>query len=620
MNQLLRTPGRLLTFLLFFASISAAQSAGEKIADLLPCDARGATAYYVSVKDRAQHIVRVTVAYKGEKGREFQLPVWNALYQVRDFAQYVRKVSARGPEGKIEVQKTDKTTWRVEPSTGCPNLEYEIYSNEPGPYGAQLNEDHAFFNWAEVLMYPTDARSGKFAVAVMDLPQDWQVRDGGLFVFGESDGGSNVARAQTYDQLVDSPVEMGKFATAEFQEGGGRYTVLVHADPADYDMNAVTGMLRRVVGTTVDWLGDRPFDQYTFIYHFPKGPGGGGMEHAYSTAIDLSAQRAESNPTALASVSAHEFFHLWNVKRIRPRSLEPIDYTKENYTRALWFSEGLTSTVSDHMLYRAGLIGEKQFLDGLAREIGMLNSRPARLNQSVEESSLDTWFDKYPYYRQPERSINYYNKGQIVGELLDLQMRALTNGKRSLRDLFQWMNREYAKKGLFFPDSDGVQLAAETLTGESLDEFFERYVAGTVEIPYDNFFAFVGLRPIARTTTIPAIGINAPRSFGPLPVVISVEPGSEAAKAGIIAGDVILTVDGVSPGPDLAAKLEGKKAGDTVKLKVRSRGKDREVGLRVATKTTTEYLLVDTEPVTAEQRTHRAAWLKFESEGTGSGD
>ena len=165
---------------------------------------------------------------------------------------------------------------------------------------------------------------------------------------------------------------------------------------------AIVSTLRRLAPAATDWMNDRPFQTYLFIYHFPRGPAGGGMEHAYSTAIDISANRLADNPLSLGDLTAHEFFHLWNVKRIRPQSLEPIDYTKENYTRALWFSEGVTSTAGNIIQLRAGLLDEAGISRALADEIGELERRPAHLTQSAEESSLDAWLEKYDYYRLPD--------------------------------------------------------------------------------------------------------------------------------------------------------------------------------------------------------------------------
>ncbi len=185
------------------------------------------------------------------------------------------------------------------------------------------------------------------------------------------------------------------------------------------------------------------------------------MAHAYSTAIEVNAQVLTDNPLAFADVTAHEFFHLWNVKRIRPQSLEPVDYTKENYTNALWFSEGVTNTVEDYILLRAGLLDENQFLHRLAGQIEELEDRPAHLTQSAEESSLDAWLEKYQQYWAPQRSISYYNKGDLLGVMLDLAVRDASDDKASLREIFQWMNRNYAQMGKFFPDSDGVRQAAD---------------------------------------------------------------------------------------------------------------------------------------------------------------
>jgi predicted metalloprotease with PDZ domain len=250
--------------------------------------------------------------------------------------------------------------------------------------------------------------------------------------------------APSYDALVDAPLEAGTFRRTSFHQDSTDYEVVVDAAPADYDMKRLSMMLSRVTAAEVAWMQDRPFRDYMFIFHFPHGATGGGMEHANSCAIEVDAGRVAADPLDLESVTAHEFFHLWNVKRIRPSSLEPIDYTRENYTRALWFSEGVTDAVADITLLRAGLLSEPEFLQQLARGIRTLELRPAHDWQSAEASSLDAWLEKYPEYGSPERSISYYNKGDLIGVLLDLEMRRVTKGRKSLRDLFQWMNRHYA--------------------------------------------------------------------------------------------------------------------------------------------------------------------------------
>ena len=207
------------------------------------------------------------------------------------------------------------------------------------------------------------------------------------------------------------------------------------------------------------------------------------MEHAYSTAIDISASRLAENALALGDVTAHEFFHLWNVKRIRPQPLEPVDYTRENYTRALWFSEGATTTAGNIIRMRAGLLDEARYLKGLADEIAELQRRPAHLTQSAEESSLDAWFEKYDYYRLPTRSVSYYNKGYLLGVLLDLQVREDSHGSASIREIFHWMNDNYAARASSFPTARECVVPPRRSATPIWDGFFKSMSRAPMKFP-----------------------------------------------------------------------------------------------------------------------------------------
>jgi predicted metalloprotease with PDZ domain len=425
--------------------------------------------------------------------------------------------------------------------------------------------------------------------------------------------------AENYDRLVDSPVEIGTFRETDFDESGAHFRVVIDADADAYNSGQIKDSLRKLVGAAINWMDDRPFEQYIFIYHFPRGPAGGGMEHAYATAIDLNAGSIQHSLYPLNSVSAHEFFHLWNVKRIRPRSLEPIDYTKENYTRALWFSEGVTSTVENVIQFRAGLIGEKEVLANVAQEITELESRPAHLTQSAEDSSLNAWLEGFNYYRRSERSVSYYNKGELLGVLLDLTVREQSHGQASLRDVLQWMNRNYAQKGEFFDDSRGVRDAAEAVSHADLASFFQKYVAGTEEIPWNDFFRSVGLRVEAVNVILPDPGFSASRNFdGPL-AVDALTPGSDAEQQGLRLGDVILEFEGKAVAEDFYQQLSRVAPGQTVGLKVRSgRARERELKWKMGSRQQGSYQLRDLDQITPEQQARRAAWLKGESQ-TASG-
>ncbi|MGB0008708.1 MAG: PDZ domain-containing protein [Candidatus Sulfotelmatobacter sp.] len=578
---------------------------------VLYAQASAVTNYTVSLTNPQQHLVEVQIILpEGSAQRDLQLPVWNALYQVRDFAQFVNWVRALDRSGRsLPVQELNDSRWRICDAQGGAVINYQIYIDSFGPFGAQLNPHHAFFNLAQLLMYPVDARNQPMAVHFNQLPAAWHIATP---LTSEPDGNFT---AENYDRLVDSPVEIGTFQENDFDESGEHYRVIIDAESGDYDPSKITAMLHKIVAAATSWMDDRPFDTYMFLYHFPRGPAGGGMEHSYSTAIDVSADVLSHSPEVLSSVTAHEFFHLWNVKRIRPQTLEPVDYTKENYTRALWFSEGCTSTAADFIQLRGGLLDEPHFEQQLAAGIAELERRPAHLTQSAEDSSLDAWLEGNPYYRRPERSVSYYNKGELLGIILDLAVREASHGQASLREVFQWMNDNYAKKGRFFPDSDGVRQAAEAVTHADLGWFFTKYVQGTEEIPWNDFFRTVGLSVVAENNTTADPGFSASRNFdGPM-TVSSVTAGSEAERAGLRAGDTISEINGKAPGLESSDDMAGLAPDDAITLKVRGRrGAERELKWKAGRRGETTYDLRDVEHITAEQRARRTAWLKGEAQ------
>ena len=565
--------------------------------------------YTISLDSPEQHLVQVQITLPpGAARRELQMPVWNALYQVRDFAQFVNWVRAKDRAGNdLPILQTSDSRWLLEGATEGAMIGYQIYVDSFGPFGAQLNSRHAFFNLAEILMYAVDGRNTPVTVRFSHVPSDWHIAT-------PLASNSGIYTAENYDRLVDSPVEISSFRESDFEEAGGHFRVIIDADPADYDSDKIIPNLQKIAAAAISWMNDRPFDTYTFFYHFPHGPGGGGMEHAYSTAIDLNAASVRTSLYPLNSVTAHEFFHLWNVKRIRPQTLEPVDYTKENFTRALWFCEGVTSTAEEIILFRAGLIDEKRFLAHLGEQITELENRPAHLTQSAEESSLDAWPEGFDYYRRPERSISYYNKGELLGFLLDLAIRDASHDRVSLRELFQWMNANYAKSGRFFDDSNGVREAAETVSHADLGWFFTKYVSGREEIPWDDFLRRVGLRVEQISISVPDPGFIASRKVdGPMSVT-AVTSGGEAERAGLRVGDVITEIQGKPAGEESDQQVSRMNIGDTLTLKIRFRGTERELRWKIVARQQISYQVRDLDQVTPEQRARRAAWLKGEAE------
>ena len=573
-----------------------------------------AIGYHVQLSDAHAHTLRVRVDLPpGAAQQEVQLPVWNALYQIRDFAQNVRGFHAHDAGGRsLPVEALDKTTWRIGNAEQGAELEYEIHANLGGPYGAQFNQEHAFLNLGELLIYAIAARGQPVTLELENVPKGWQIAT--ALARNQQTAQSATFFADSYDQLVDAPIELGTFHQTSFVQDGANYQIVVDAAPGDYQMSSLSSLVGKIAAAEVSWMQDRPFASYLFIYHFPRQASGGGMEHANSCAIELDAGQLASDPLDLESVTAHEFFHLWNVKRIRPASLEPIDYAHENYTRALWFSEGVTTTVAEIALRRAGLLSEQQFLQSLAREIRTLQLRPAHTWQSAEESSLDTWLERYPEYGSPERSISYYNKGDLLGVLLDLEMRRVTHGKKCLRDLFQWMNQQYAMHHQYFPDSAGVRAAAEAVTGADFSEFFDSYVSGVQELPYQQLLATVGLRLLRHEVEIPDIGFDSVRNEGERPIVVAVVEGSDAAKAGISPGDTILKLNGKPAQQEIGVLLASLHPGEVVRLQVAGLKGTHELKLKLGVRQEEQVEIADLETITSEQRARRGAWLVGEAE------
>jgi len=266
------------------------------------------------------------------------------------------------------------------------------------------------------------------------------------------------------------------------------------------------------------------------------------------------------------------------------------------------------------------LINEQQYLSGLGQQVAELEHRPAHLTQSAEESSLDAWLEGNGYYRRPERSISYYNKGELLGVMLDLAVRDASHGRASLREVLQWMNANYAKRGRFFNDSEGVREAAEAVSHADLSSFFAEYVAGTEEIPWDNFFRSVGLRVVAVPNTVPDAGFIASRNFdGPMSVG-AVTAGSDAEHAGLQVGDTIVEIQGKPAGQESRQMLLSMNSGDMLSVKVRSRrGTERDLKWKIGSREEISYEIRDLDQVSGEQRARRTAWLKGEAQSAPAG-
>ncbi|MFZ0962568.1 MAG: PDZ domain-containing protein [Terriglobia bacterium] len=554
--------------------------------------------YLVDLRAPDTHMVQVTLNIPGASAEtEIQIPTWNCLYQIRDFVKDVEDLKGDCDGQRAELDRQDVNTWRG-PDRSCGDLtfHYSVYANTDGPFDSMLNGDHSFLNLAMVLFYLPRERKRPVQVK-FQLPSGWK-----LATFLEGQG--EEFAAANYDTLVDSPVEAGHFEEFAYEQAvtpAGASTaetkratirVIIDADRADYSPERVLNSLQRITAEETALMQDIPFRRYTFILHFPhEGGATGGMEHRDGSAIAIPASAIRNNDGYLENIVAHEFFHAWNVKRIRPQALEPVDYIHGNDTRELWLSEGVTNTYAQLTLLRAGLIDRDTFYARIAAAIGMLQRRGARRFQSVETAGREAWLEKYPDYNRSSRSISYYNKGELLGYLLDLGIRHASDDQAGLDDVMRRLNQDFARRGRFITLADVSAIIAQLAPAFDCNRFWADYVQGTQELDYSTYLGYAGLELETHTVESAVQGFSASRNDGGLLQVDSVDEGSDAQRAGLQQGDVVLMADGnlvpAGPNPTLPSWQPGQavaiqivRGGETHDLKFRI-GVSREVSMQI---------------------------------------
>jgi predicted metalloprotease with PDZ domain len=438
-------------------------------------------------------------------------------------------------------------------------------------------------------------------------------------------GQVNTFRAENFDVLYDSPVEVSNFKQLDFQVRGVPHRIVIDGE-GNYDPERLRSDVQRIVEAETAMFGDIPYHDYTFILHL-RANTGGGLEHLNSTALGFKrfGFATEDGYRKFQALAAHEFFHLWNVKRIRPDALGPFDYTKENYTRLLWVAEGVTEYYGQLMVRRAGLISDDVYLWHLAQQIQEFQETPGRLIMSAEEASFDSWIK---FYRPDENTVNsqisYYDKGELLGLLLDLDIRRRTKNARSLDDVMRYLFTEFYQKGRNYSPAD-FQKACELMAGASLDDWFSRYVRGRddLEPVYNRILAGAGLRleqggigiglderdrPVRLKAFLGADLEEKPD--GDFIVIKSVRADSPAYEQGLNAKDKIIALDGARVDKEnFEALIAAKRPGDTVRITVFRFDDLRTFDIKLAGRVDAPFRIIPMAQESEQQKRIYRAWL-----------
>jgi predicted metalloprotease with PDZ domain len=574
--------------------------------------------YRVSMPEPHSHLFEVQARFPPSEGPwVLSLPVWTpGSYLVREYARHLQDFSASNEAGKrLSIQRLDKHRIQVAASEGGCTVFYRVYANDLSVRTSHLDGTHGYFNGATLFLYSELLRDVPHRVTI-DAPSGWKP-----FAALPQEGAEFVA--SNYDELVDSPFEVGPHQPASFNVRGVPHRLIVWGEGSP-SREKLCQELQRICEAEAALFGGLPMRDYLFLVYLTD-KGRGGLEHAASTAL-LFPRFGFNNSRGWEdfwSLAAHEYFHLWNVKRIKPRAFVPFDYTKECYTLLLWAFEGTTSYYDTLLVRRADLMSPSRYLVRLGEGLTQLQSTPGRSVQALSEASLLAWVKHYrPDENSPNSAISYYLKGEIVSALLDLEIRRATQNARSLDDVMRLLWKRYGD-GSGVPE-DGVEKAASEVAGRRLDGFFDLALRSTEELDY-SVFSHVGLEVRYRTRESPSDrGGSPPRTKGgdPFPrgwlgivtkgssTIGTVLDESPALRAGLYADDELVALDGFrADAATLMARCEEKRPGEQVQVTVFRRDKLMTIGAILGEKPPECVYLVRSESPSSSQKAAYEAWL-----------
>lgn len=550
--------------------------------------------YQIRPHDLALHLfeVTLTVSSPSKTGQEFSLPAWiPGSYMIREFARNIVQIKAESQGKPVRLKKLDKQTWRAAPCDHALTLRYQVYAWDMSVRSAHLDQTHGFFNGSSVFLRVHDQEDLPHVVDIV-RPQGaafakWRVATA-MSELKARRYGFGTYVAANYDELIDHPVEMGEFVLMSFRAHGIPHDFVVTGKVPNLDQARLCADLKKICEAQIAFFEPvskkAPVSRYVFMTQ-AVGDGYGGLEHRASTALicaraDLPVKgRSEMSDgyRGFLGLCSHEYFHTWNVKRIKPAVFAPYTLDRETHTPLLWLFEGFTSYYDDLILLRAGVINEAAYMKLLAKTINGVMRGSGRLKQSVAESSFDAWTK---YYRQDENATNaivsYYTKGSLVALMLDLTIRTETKGRKSLDDVMRVLWRRYGRDFYSAGRRSGrglteleLEAVFDEVTGLRLKPVFDRAVRGTKDLPLEKLLASVSvLLENKNTHGHPALGVRTSRDGNDCKLA-AVYEGGVAHQAGLSAGDVFIAVDDLRvTASNLDTILKRYRNGDVVRIHV----------------------------------------------------
>jgi predicted metalloprotease with PDZ domain len=579
---------------LVFACLTLAQGAAGQKPQI---------AYTVSLTDVASQQFHVTTDIKnlGQPSLDLSLPTWTpGWYVVENYAKNLIRLTVVDESGKrLEPMMTRKQTWRVD-TRGHKSIrvDYDYSATVLGLNQAKIASDFAFFTGIQLFLEPVGHRNLSSTVK-FEIPQGWR-----LLSALKDTTDPKVFIAADYDTLVDAPTLMGKFDVTEFSvDGKPHYFAGV---PAGTFNTEKSKKFTEILGATIKAegaiFGGLPYEKYVAFYFFmpAQSNASGALEHLNSY-VAFAPGGERSTPEQIIGTGAHEFFHLWNVKRIRPAEMWPYDYSRENESPLLWVSEGFTNYYGVVGTYRGGVTSREHFLSRVANAVANVENVEARKYISPANSSMVTWVG----YDTPQAfSISYYSQGQNLAALLDLSIRNDTDGRASLDDVMRALFNEHYKRGRGFTTEDMISIV-NRISGKDYHQFYKDYVFGTAVPDYDRIFGYAGLSLVKKNGSQPDFGFSLRPRDGGL-TVIGVETNGAAAGAGLRVGDVLTKINGT---PVFEAQTDSL-AGKEIRLTITREGAEIELPMKVGSRSFTTFSLAESPGASPRQVMIRDGWLK----------